>query len=77
MTTNDGSHPGLEFAGMVTERGPGVHGIPVGARVMGLLAGGGYAEYVVVPATHVLEVPEGWSWEEAASGVVSNKPGSE
>ncbi len=59
--------PGLEFAGVVVERGSQVEDVRVGARVMGLLAGGGYAEFVAVPSAHVLEVPDGWSWEEAAA----------
>ena len=59
--------PGLEVAGVVVERGWEVDEWHVGARVMGLLAGGGYAEFVAVPAAHVLEVPDGWSWEEAAA----------
>jgi putative PIG3 family NAD(P)H quinone oxidoreductase len=59
--------PGLEFAGTVAGLGAEADGWRVGDRVMGLLAGGGYAEYVTVPALHVVGVPEIWSWEEAAS----------
>jgi len=59
--------PGLEFAGAVAGLGGETDKWCVGDRVMGLLAGGGYAEYVAVPALHVVRVPEAWSWEEAAS----------
>jgi len=59
--------PGLEFAGTVAGLGPEAHRWRVGDRVMGLLAGGGYAEYITVPEHHVVRVPDGWSWEEAAS----------
>lgn len=58
---------GLECAGVVAELGPGVEGWQVGDRVMALLAGGGYAQEVVVHAGSVLPVPEGLSLEEAAA----------
>lgn len=58
---------GLECAGTVAEVGPGVAGWQVGDRVMALLAGGGYAEEVVVHAGSVLRVPERLSLEEAAA----------
>src|SRR5690606_2195222 len=46
--------PGLEFAGVVEALGAGARGWDVGDRVMGLVGGGAYAEYVVVPADQVL-----------------------
>ena len=49
---------GLECAGSVTELGEGVTGVSVGDRVMALLAGGGYAEEVVVDAGSLMTVPE-------------------
>jgi len=57
---------GLECAGEVAEVGPGVSGWKVGDRAMALLAGGGYAEEVVVDAGSALPVPERLSFEEAA-----------
>ena len=48
---------GLECAGTVSEFGDGVEGFAVGDRVMALLAGGGYAEEVVVPAACVMATP--------------------
>jgi putative PIG3 family NAD(P)H quinone oxidoreductase len=56
---------GLECCGEVVELGPGVVAPPRGARVMALLAGGGYAEEVVVDARQVLPVPAPFSDEEA------------
>jgi putative PIG3 family NAD(P)H quinone oxidoreductase len=58
---------GLECAGEVIELGEGVRGWRVGARAMALLAGGGYAEEVVVPAPCAMPVPERLSFEEAAA----------
>jgi len=58
---------GLECAGEVIEVGEGVSGWQPGDRAMALLAGGGYAEEVVVDAGSTLRVPERLSFEEAAA----------
>lgn len=58
---------GLECSGVIAEIGPDVHGWKVGDRVAALLAGGGYAEKVTVPATQLLPVPEGLDLRAAAS----------
>ena len=58
---------GLECAGVVEAVGDGVARVDVGDSVCALLAGGGYAEAVVVPAGQVLKVPRGLSFAEAAS----------
>lgn len=49
--------PGLECAGRVAALGDGVDGFTVGDEVCALLAGGGYAEKVVVPAGQVMPLP--------------------
>ena len=58
---------GLECSGEVIEVGEEVQRVKVGDRVCALLAGGGYAEEVVVPAGQVLKIPAGLSFVEAAS----------
>jgi len=50
---------GLEAAGEVEALGEGVDGWKPGDRVCALLAGGGYAEKVAVPAVQVMPVPDG------------------
>ncbi len=50
---------GLECSGTVAGVGAGVAGWRIGDRVCALLAGGGYAERVVVPAPQVMPVPDG------------------
>src|ERR1700712_120891 len=59
-------YPGLECAGVISAVGSGVTGHHVGERVSALLAGGGYAEKVAVPAAQLLAVPAGLSLQEAA-----------
>ena len=50
---------GLECSGTVSAVGDGVQRWQVGDRVCALLAGGGYAEKVAVPAGQVMPVPDG------------------
>ncbi|WP_406477887.1 NAD(P)H-quinone oxidoreductase [Streptomyces platensis] len=60
-------YPGLECSGRISALGPGVHGWAVGDEVCALLAGGGYAEKVAVPAGQVLPVPSGVDLVTAAA----------
>ncbi|WP_329336978.1 NAD(P)H-quinone oxidoreductase [Streptomyces sp. NBC_00663] len=60
-------YPGLECSGRVAAIGTGVSGWTVGDEVCALLAGGGYAEKVVVPAGQLLPVPKGLDLREAAA----------
>ena len=57
---------GLEVAGVIEELGPGVTGWQLGERVMTLVGGGGYAEYAVAYAGHLMRIPASMSFEEAA-----------
>jgi len=57
---------GMECSGVIAQVGPGVSGWRVGDRVCALLAGGGYAQRVAVPAGQVLPVPDGVDLIEAA-----------
>ncbi|MFO7193713.1 NAD(P)H-quinone oxidoreductase [Thermocrispum sp.] len=60
-------YPGLECSGRIVEVGEGVDGWSVGDEVCALLAGGGYAERVAVPAAQLLPVPGGVDLVEAAA----------
>jgi len=59
--------PGLEYAGEVDAVGEGAGLWAVGNRVMGIVGGGGHAEYVVVHEREGIRVPHDISWEEAAA----------
>jgi putative PIG3 family NAD(P)H quinone oxidoreductase len=58
---------GLECSGVVAGLGEGASRFALGARVMALLAGGGYAEQVVVHEDVLLPAPERLSFEQAAA----------
>jgi putative PIG3 family NAD(P)H quinone oxidoreductase len=58
---------GLECSGTVAALGGGVTGWRVGDEVCALLAGGGYAELVAVPAAQLMPVPSGVDLVSAAS----------
>jgi putative PIG3 family NAD(P)H quinone oxidoreductase len=58
---------GLECSGTVAALGDGVTGFEVGEEVCALLAGGGYATRVAVPAGQVMPKPEGVDLVTAAA----------
>jgi len=59
--------PGLEFAGVVEAVGAGVESVSEGDPVMGILGGGGYAEYVVSHENTLVPIPSTLSLEEAGA----------
>jgi alcohol dehydrogenase len=70
--------PGLDLAGEIAEVGPGVSGWAVGDAVlvnplhprrglMGEMLDGGLAEYCLADASQLLRIPDGVSFEQAAS----------
>jgi putative PIG3 family NAD(P)H quinone oxidoreductase len=59
--------PGLEVAGTVSTIGPDVSRWREGDSVCALVAGGGYAEYCVVPEPQALPLPRGFRPGEAAA----------
>lgn len=58
--------PGMEVAGVVTERAEAAGRVKVGDRVIAMTGTGGYAEEVVTDADWVLAVPDGVTMVEAA-----------
>ena len=62
----DSEIPGLEVAGIIEEVGPGVTAYRCGERVMSLVGGGGYAQYAVAYADHLIPIPAAMSFESAA-----------
>jgi NADPH:quinone reductase len=65
---------GIEGAGEVAAVGEGVTDLEPGAHVIGVrIAGGAFAEYMVLPAAAAVPVPAGWA-DEQALGMVVNWP---
>ena len=59
--------PGMEFSGIVDQVGPGVTKWVSGEAVMGILGGGGYAEFVVTHADATMPVPGGLPVDDAGA----------
>jgi NADPH2:quinone reductase len=64
--------PGVEAAGIVAEVAADVHGLSLGQRVIVRMPTGGYAEEAVVLASHVVAMPEAFSFAEAAAFLVAH-----
>jgi NADPH:quinone reductase len=63
---------GIEGAGEITSVGAGVADLEPGAHVIGVgIAGGAFAEYMLLSAASVVRVPAGWTDEQALGLVVS------
>ena len=59
--------PGLEFAGIIDSLGPGVSGVAVNDRVMGIIPGGAQTEKLNINADLLSPIPEAMTFEEAAA----------
>ena len=57
---------GLEAAGIIDAVGTAVQSFAVGDRVMALVGGGGYGEFVCAQESHLIHIPESMDFEEAA-----------
>jgi len=58
---------GLEMCGVVAAVGASATGWQVGDRVLGLLAGGGYAQQVAVDPQMLIRLPDDWSFAQGAA----------
>jgi putative PIG3 family NAD(P)H quinone oxidoreductase len=58
---------GMEYAGEVDALGPSATLWKMGARVMGIVGGGGHAEFLCVHEREAMPIPQSLSWEDAAA----------
>ncbi len=59
--------PGLEFSGIVVEKGKNVNKFQVGDSVIGTTRFGGLTNYLDVGSDYLYPLPDGWTFEEGAS----------
>src|SRR5512138_200783 len=59
--------PGLEYAGEIEEAGAFAQRFRPGDRVMGVVAGGAFAERLVAHEREVISVPQGMEFRDAAA----------
>lgn len=62
-----GDIPGMEFAGEIEATGSAVQLWRTGDRVMGLVGGGAYAQYIAVHERTLMRIPEQLDFEQAAA----------
>lgn len=59
--------PGAEVAGKITEIGNGVKAFKVGMRVVSLIESGGYAEFVAIPESALIAIPDDVDFSKAVA----------
>ena len=67
MSAEDGWRPGWDFVGVVEEAAQQGAGPKLGARVVGMLASGAWADRIRAPAISVAEIPAGVTDAQAAT----------
>ena len=58
---------GLDVAGEIVAAGEHADKSKIGQKVFGLVSGGGYAEYCLMDSQMAIEMPNGWSYVDAAA----------
>ena len=66
-SADSGWRPGWDLAGVVEQAAADGSGPPLGARVVGILDSGAWAEEVAVPTEQLAELPSGVSFAQAAT----------
>jgi NADPH2:quinone reductase len=67
QTAASGTRPGWDFSGVVEQAAADGSGPKAGARVVGLIKSGSWAQVVAAPASWVAEIPDGVTFAQAAT----------
>ena len=62
--------PGLEFSGIVIDKGNEVEEFSIGERVIGVIKFGAFATHINLDKNYLMKLPDNWTFEEGASFVV-------
>lgn len=62
--------PGLEFSGIVVDKGKNVAGVNISDRIMGSIRFGSYTSHLNIDHRYVIRLSDDWSFEEGASFIV-------
>ncbi|NJN27584.1 MAG: zinc-binding dehydrogenase [Cyclobacteriaceae bacterium] len=62
--------PGLEFSGIVLQKGGKVSSLSIGDKVMGVTRFGGYTSHLNINQSYLVPLPEDWNFEEGAAYLV-------
>lgn len=62
--------PGLEFSGIVIDKGKNVDDFNPGDKVIGITKFGAYATHINLNKKYLIKLPEDWTFEEGASFIV-------
>lgn len=62
--------PGLEFSGVIVDKGCDVNELNTGDRVMGVIRFGAYTSHLNIDQRYVIKIPDDWTFEEGASFIV-------
>lgn len=62
--------PGLEYSGIILNKGKDVKDYQVRDKIMGAIRFGAYTTYLNIDSRYILNLPEDWSFEEGASFIV-------
>lgn len=62
--------PGLEFSGVIIDKGNEVNEFSIGDKVIGVTKFGAFATHINLDKNYLMKLPKDWSYEEGASFVV-------
>jgi alcohol dehydrogenase len=62
--------PGLEFSGVVINKGESVNEFNIGDKVIGVTKFGAFTTHINLDKHYLMKLPEDWSFEEGASFIV-------
>ncbi|MFI5237784.1 MAG: alcohol dehydrogenase catalytic domain-containing protein, partial [Ignavibacteriales bacterium] len=64
--------PGLEFSGIILNKGKNVNDFQTGEKIMGAIRFGAYTTHLNIDRKYVIKLPEGWSFEDGSSFTVQS-----